>query len=274
MPYDLCGSCSGQITDEFDIICRSGCQLHFHAKCVRIDKNLLNIINISPNIFWFCNSCSSVANLGILSKVKQLSEQVTTLSEELAKIQISLTNRNINNICESVPRSIDDSSLTSSKTATSHLNNRENRNVESENKTNFITSRSIQKSKKINKYKRNKNHNNNVIAGSLCAGSNIRAASTKVSMHIAKLHRDTTTNDVISHVTKTFSINSNDIQCYRLTKLDADIANLRSVSFLLIIPSQFQQNIRRVENWPYGVKIKRFQHKPKNDSSAATPTNN
>ena len=204
MPFDVCGACSGQITDELDIQCRDGCQLHFHPNCVKIDKNLLNAINISPNLFWLCNSCSSVANLGLLSKVKSLSEEIFTISDELKNIEKTLLKNNSSEIVN-VLKPNDNSdvrSLTSCNTKISQLSVR----AHSSNNLNNNSK------KKNNKHKRNnQKHQNNTVAGSLCPNANIRAAPSNVSLHVAKLHRDTTTTDVISHVSKTLSVKADDL---------------------------------------------------------------
>lgn len=275
----FCNNCSERILGE-DVLKCKGCQLVFHPKCVKIDKNLLNALIISPNIFWYCNSCSSVSNLGVIAKINKLDEDVKKISKMLLDLQtkllsvISSNEKNDDtesNGSEMLPTNSNPSLISNNKTKSKkkHYNKTNNANKLTVNKQ-----KQVQRQNNDTELNRSTRHNNveNISNhGRNCNNSSLRAAQSKISLHVARLDKNTTTDDVKNHVSKVLSIPVIDLQCFILTKRDADVSKLRSVSFLLIIPSIFYDNVRKVENWPRGVKVKKFHHQQKNDGAALHP---
>lgn len=252
-----CSRCLNSISDDNFVQCQSGCKLYFHSKCIGLELSTLKVIKTSTNLFWFCDSCSSIHTHGLLSKLNVVSEQLKSISDDVAALREIKAKNSLKTTVNAEAGALEGSPLQQHSTVKKKpANAKQNKNQNKDNLS-IINKKTLVKEPERDKIK----------AASVDDVDVIRAAPTNISVHLQHLDKYTSVEAILKHSSNILSISQNEMKCFKLIKKDADLNALKSVSFLLILPSTFYKKISNKKHWPYGVHIKKFVYKQKSDNN-------
>ena len=56
----LCSTCSAELSDNSNSICRDSCNNWHHGSCANLSAENISFFGSSDNLFWKCNSCITI----------------------------------------------------------------------------------------------------------------------------------------------------------------------------------------------------------------------
>ena len=83
--------------------------------------------------------------------------------------------------------------------------------------------------------------------------------------HVSKFRADTDPNLLINHIASKTKIPLNQIKCFKLIKMNANISELKFVNFKISVPSHMLMIAMDKQIWPNTVQIKKFVSLKKNE---------
>ncbi|CAH0552468.1 unnamed protein product [Brassicogethes aeneus] len=282
-----CFKCENSIIAAELIKCDGLCSRSFHSDCAQVKNSVLNAVNSSKQVKWFCDACVCYTQANIiqeyLEKFTQLAE--AKINDGIIKIENSVLNNingNITNkfnlleekidnivknsnkktIAEVVklnlpPKSpsvnqgnkVDDSNLPKQERALVNLAEGKNQQRAPE-QTSTISVNPPNNNKQPNKipYKSAKK----IAKGNNEGNEGFKGISPKAWLHISRVKIGVTNDMIVSHIKNKLSLNEEDIVVKQIQETD------RQKCFMIGVPFVNIDDVYKTDFWPNGVGYKRF----------------
>ena len=83
----LCSTCSAELSDNSNSICCDSCNNWHHGSCVNLSAENISFLGSSNNLFWKCNSCSSIKVTPLKTLEAKIDSLLFKLEEPRTEIQ-------------------------------------------------------------------------------------------------------------------------------------------------------------------------------------------
>lgn len=250
-----CTKCNESITALPDSIgcSNSSCNALFHARCVGIPRNLLNIITENKYLFFYCDACSEVPPSVQVTPIVAISEQkLSNQSSDTENIsgQLVCIQESLNKLTDALTKkTVWPNVIESAKTL-------KRRRVEGDIADDSVT---------IHTPQRKTAKKDPVVVGSADENTGLRVVEPR-KLLVASLFHPLTESENLSNFLKdklSMASESTVVRVHKLVPAGKDLATLDYVSFKVDVPGDLFTVLLSPSMWPKGVRVREFEHRPR-----------